>query len=76
MDRAYLDFMRLNCLDTVGAFFIVRAKSNTKFHRRYSWPVDKKTGLRCDQIIVLTGNKGQVERTGLTIQTYSHYVWG
>ena len=58
MDRAYLDFTRLSCLDTVGAFFIVRAKSNTKFRRRYSRPVDKATGLRCDQTIVLTGKRG------------------
>jgi hypothetical protein len=32
-----------------------RAKSNTQFQRRYSHPVDKYTGLRPDQTIVLTG---------------------
>jgi IS4 transposase len=38
-----------------GAFFVIRAKSNTQYRRRYSRPVDKSTGLRCDQTIVLTG---------------------
>ena len=55
MDRAYLDFERLHALAAFGAFFVIRAKSNTRYHRRYSQPVDKTTGLRCDQTIVLTG---------------------
>jgi len=55
MDRAYLDFARLYRLNLCGAFFIIRAKSNLKFSRLYSRPVDKSTGLRCDQTIVLTG---------------------
>jgi len=37
------------------AFFIVRSKSNTKFRRLYSRKVDKSTGLKCDQTIVLDG---------------------
>lgn len=72
MDRAYLDFMRLNCLDTVGAFFIVRAKCNTKFRRRYSRPVDKTTGLRCDQTIVLTTKKGK-ERYPQPLRRIGYY---
>ena len=40
-----------------NAYFIVRAKSNFKFRRLYSHPVDKSTGLRCDQTIVPTGVK-------------------
>ena len=55
MDRGYVDFGRLFTLHTAGAFFVIRAKSNTKYRRRYSRPVDKSTGLRCDQTIVLTG---------------------
>ena len=55
MDRAYLDFERLNVLHSMGAFFVLRAKSNTKYRRRYSRDVDKSTGLQCDQTIVLTG---------------------
>ena len=50
-----LDFERLHALAEFGAFFVIRAKSNTRYHRRYSRPVDKATGLRCDQTIVLTG---------------------
>jgi hypothetical protein len=55
MDRAYVDFERLFTLHTAGAFFVIRAKSNTRYRRRYSRPVDSSAGLRCDQIIVLTG---------------------
>ena len=56
MDRGYLDFGRLFKLNNSGAFFVTRAKSNTQF-RRYSRRVDKPTGLRCDQTIVLTGGQ-------------------
>jgi hypothetical protein len=55
MDRGYLDFARLYRLTLVGAFFVIRAKSNLKFRRLYSEPVDKDAGLRCDQSILLTG---------------------
>ena len=34
-----------------------RAKANTRLKRIYSKTVDKTTGLRCDQTIVLTGVK-------------------
>ena len=40
-----------------AAFFVIRSKSNTRYQRRYSHPVDKSTGLICDQTIVLTGKK-------------------
>ncbi len=55
MDRGYVDFTRLYGLHQAGAFFVTRDKSNLKYRRRYSQPVDKTTGLRCDQTIVLTG---------------------
>ena len=55
MDRGYLDFARLYVLAQCLAFFVTRAKSNLDFHRLYSHPVDKATGLKCDQTIVLTG---------------------
>lgn len=54
LDRGYLDFARLYALDQQLAFFITRIKSNTKYRRLYSRQVDKNTGLRCDQTIVLT----------------------
>ncbi len=55
MDRGYLDFERLFAMNRQGAFFITRAKSNTKLRRLYSHKVDKSDGLRCDQTVVLTG---------------------
>jgi len=57
MDRAYLDFERLHGLTLASAFFVIRAKSNLKFARRYSRRIDKTTGLRCDQTGVLTGQR-------------------
>ena len=57
MDRGYLDFRRLFLLHQCLAFFIIRSKTNTKFRRLYSHKIDKSTGLRCDQSIVLTGTK-------------------
>jgi len=55
MDRGYLDFERLYRLTLYRAFFVTRAKSNLQFRRLYSHPIDKATGLRCDQTVVLTG---------------------
>lgn len=55
MDRGYLDYHRLYRLHEEKAFFVIRAKNNLKFRRLYSRPVDKQTGLRCDQAIKLTG---------------------
>ena len=55
MDRGYIDFERLHRLHQAGSFFVTRAKSNLKAQRRYSHPVDRSTGLLCDQTIVLTG---------------------
>lgn len=55
MDRGYVDFTRLFKLNIAGAFFVIRTKSNTKYKRRYSHPVDRSKGVRCDQSIVLTG---------------------
>jgi len=55
MDRGYIDFERLHRLHQAGSFFVTRAKSNLKAQRRYSHPVDRKTGLICDHTIVLTG---------------------
>jgi hypothetical protein len=55
MDRGYLDFARLYRIHEQGAFFVTRAKSNTKFRRRYSNQVDRlNTRVICDQIGVLT----------------------
>ena len=55
MDRGYLDFKRLFPFAHGGAFFVIRAKSNLKCRRLYSHPVDRSTGLICDQSVLLTG---------------------
>ena len=55
MDRGYLDFKRLYRWHTTGAYFVIRAKSNTKFKRRYSRSVEMNTGVQCDHNVVLTG---------------------
>ena len=55
MDRGYLDFERLCTVHQSSAFFITRAKSNFDFKRLYSNPVDKSTGVLCDQIVTLQG---------------------
>lgn len=57
MDRAYIDFLRLYALTQSAAFFVVRAKRNLDYTRRRSTPVDRGTGLRSDQVIVLNGPK-------------------
>jgi hypothetical protein len=55
MDRGFLDFARLYRRHLVGAFFVIRGKSNLKIERRYSHGVDRTTGLVCDQTVMLTG---------------------
>lgn len=55
MDRGYLDFSRLHTLSQAAAFFVTRAKANLQYRRVYSHPVDRTTGLICDQTIMLTG---------------------
>src|ERR1035437_91110 len=54
MDRGYLDFFRLFKLHQAGGLFVVRNKHHVKFRVTASRPVDKSTGLRCDQTIQLT----------------------
>ena len=57
MDRGFTDFSRWLKLHQAQAFFVIRGKSNLQFRRIYSRPVDKSTGLRCDQTIALTSIK-------------------
>ncbi len=62
MDRGYLDFSRLYKIHKAGSFFVTRAKHNTKLKRVYSNPVTnerKRDGIRCDQIVMLTGKKSK-----------------
>jgi len=54
-DRGYLDFQRWYTIHRAGAFFVTRAKDNLSFRRLYSHAVQKNTGVRRDQTIVLSG---------------------
>jgi transposase len=55
MDRGYIDFARMYTFTQNAAFFVIRAKRNFDYTRRISHPVDKATGLRSDQVVVLNG---------------------
>jgi hypothetical protein len=54
LDRGYVDFARLHLFTRCAAHFVLRAKKNLKFRRRYSHPVDRSSGVFCDQTILLT----------------------
>lgn len=53
MDKGYLDWQRLFRITKSQAYFVTRAKDNLAFVRVYSHPVDRSTGLICDQTIRL-----------------------
>jgi IS4 transposase len=55
MDRGYIDFEQLHRFHQAGSFFVIRAKSNLRFQRRYSRESDRVDGILCDQIGTLTG---------------------
>jgi Domain of unknown function (DUF4372)/Transposase DDE domain len=55
LDRGYVDFARLYIFTQACAFFITRARKDLQFDHRYSRPVERSAGLRCDQTILLTG---------------------
>ena len=55
MDRGYIDFEQLHRLHQAGSFYVIRAKSNLRFKRRYSLESDRASGIVCDQIGTLTG---------------------
>lgn len=61
MDRGYIHAAPLYELTKAAAFFVVRTRKNMLFRRRYSHPVDKSTGLRSDQTIMLTGKNSAVD---------------
>jgi hypothetical protein len=55
MDRGYIDFEQLHRLHQAGSFYVIRAKSNLRFKRRYSLESERAAGIICDQIGTLTG---------------------
>ncbi len=65
MDRAYLDFARLYKLHLASAFFVTRARKRFDCQRLYSQPVNRATGVICDQIVTLVNpvpRKGYPEK--------------
>lgn len=56
MDRGYVDFARLYAMHQAGAFFVTRAKAGMDARRVYSDPVDRSTGIICDQRVMLNGH--------------------
>lgn len=59
LDRGYTDFRRLYVVHRQPAFFVIRAKSNLRYRRINSRKVDKATGVRADQTVVLTGKRSR-----------------
>jgi hypothetical protein len=57
MDRGYIDFQRLHRFTPCSAYFVTRAKRGLDYTRRARRRVDKTTGLRSDQTIVLVEPK-------------------
>lgn len=61
MDRGYFHFERLYQINLIPAYFVIRAKRGLLFRRVHSLPVEKSTGVQCDQIIALTVKKSKKE---------------
>lgn len=72
MDRGYIDFPRLFHLHRGSAYFVVRAKKNLRFRRKQSHPIDRSTGVRSDQTIVLDGY-GSAEKFPDSLRRVSFY---
>lgn len=72
MDRGYLDFFRLYQMHQCLSYFILRAKRNTRLRRLYSAPVDKATGVLCDQTVVLI-NKNAEESYPENLRRIKYY---
>ncbi len=59
VDRGYIDFTRLFRIHEARAFFVTRSRKDIRWKRLYSRPVDKQTGIRCDQIVRLSTSDGR-----------------
>jgi hypothetical protein len=72
LDRGYVDFARLYLFTQACAFFVTRAKKNLQFYLRTSRPVDRSSGVRCDQTIRLTGIR-TAQRYPDLLRRIAHY---
>jgi len=58
-------FERLYNINRNQGYFVTRAKSNMASKRLYSRPVDKTTGMHCDQSVILTGFYSEKQYPGI-----------
>ena len=58
-DRGYNDFERLYRINKLEAYFVLRARDNLNFDRRYSKKVDKQSGVKYDQIGVFAAPRSR-----------------
>jgi hypothetical protein len=72
MDRGYIDFARLYTFTESMAFFVTRAKTNIDYVRISYRTVDKATGLRSDQTILLRGPRSSKDYP-VPLRRISHY---
>jgi len=73
MDRGYVDFLRLFHLHQAMAYFVLSAKRNLQYRRRRSHIVDRTTGVRSDQTIVLSG-KHSLKKFPAPLRRISFYA--
>jgi hypothetical protein len=59
MDKAYVDFKRLNKINEAKGFFVVRFKNNIKFEKTFSRTFNRRNGVRADEVGCLTGTVGK-----------------
>lgn len=56
MDKAYVDLTALNKIDSIGAYFVTRAKSVMRY-RIIETMDTNEDGILADQLVMLTGHK-------------------
>lgn len=56
MDKAYVDLTALNKMDSIGAYFVTRAKSVMRY-RIIETMDTNEDGILADQLVMLTGHK-------------------
>ena len=56
MDKAYVDLVALNKMDSIGAYFVTRAKARMQYRIIESVKSDDE-GVLADQLVLLTGPK-------------------
>jgi hypothetical protein len=65
MDGGNIDFQRPYAFTLCSAFFVLCTKSNVLLKKRYSNSVDKSTGVRSDQTVILFSLESATTYPGL-----------